>query len=119
MNQKNKGEFGIHTLEQVDGERYAKGFNIAFDNGLELSIQFGLGNYCENKKEVKKEPYDDRLFQNDDDDIIVKSKTAEIAIFNGDESFTEEIFGDDVLKYKTPNELIGIMQKVAEWRPEK
>ena len=114
MNQENKGEFGVYTLNAPDGERYASGFNISFDNGLELSIQFGLGTFSDNYHEITKEPYDG-IFDNG---IVVKAKAAEIAVFNEDGFFTEEIFGEDVLKYITPEELVEIMKKVAEWRPK-
>ena len=115
----NKGEFGLHTLTQPDGECYAKGFNIKFDNGLEASIQFGEGNYCDNRRRVNKKTFNN-IFNSG---IVISSKTAEVAVFTDDESyeydvFTPEIFGKDVLSYVTPNELINVLIQIANWKPE-
>lgn len=48
-----------------------KGFQITFDNGVILSVQFGPGNYCENKDLDFDIPKKERFY---------RSKNAEIAI---------------------------------------
>lgn len=55
-----------------------KGFHITFENGLEASVQWGAGNYCDNRF-----PKDNSLHPFDRD---AESNTAEVAVFgtNGD-----------------------------------
>jgi hypothetical protein len=35
-----------------------KGFHMSFANGLTISVQFGRGNYCANKRAEKNSPFD-------------------------------------------------------------
>lgn len=60
-----------------------KGFQVHFPNGVMLSVQFGPGNYCENRAKDWHQP---------SKDIRWESKDAEIAMFlpNGD------LYDDDV-----------------------
>ena len=111
MNQENNSEFSIHTIKDVDGDIYASGFCMRFNNGLEMSVQFGLGNYCTNKKCIDKEetPLG----------ILVKSKNAEVIVYNDYKDYTMDIFGRDAVMYASPDGLIKIMQMIAEWRLEK
>lgn len=68
----------------------ASGFQITFENGNTISVQFGWGNYCENRDESKPTCVD-----------------AEIAIWNSDNKWYD--FGSDTVQgWCTPNE-------VAEW----
>ena len=50
-----------------------KGFRMGFDNGFEISVQWGPGNYCERKDEDFDKPQEERFWE---------SKSAEIAIFD-------------------------------------
>ena len=83
-----------------------KGFRMKFDNGFEISVQWGTMNYCEKKnlmaeyKDEMKEP-------------IWESKSAEIAVFN-DEGMVP-IGGDDqVIGWLTPDEVAKVITIVAE-----
>jgi hypothetical protein len=74
------------------------GFHIAFANGYTVSVQFGYGNYCDNR------------YGNDGD----KSANAEVAAWKtdgGDWVRLGEI--DDVTGYQTPDQVLAIMAMIA------
>jgi len=50
-----------------------KGFHLIFANGVVLSVQFGRGNYCENR---------DISWEEQDQNELLSSEDAEIAIWN-------------------------------------
>jgi hypothetical protein len=81
-----------------------KGFQMVFENGWTISVQFGYGNYCDNYQHP--EGFDFAKGLN-----AVQSSDAEIAIWSGDtwesEWYTFEN-GDTVLGYQTQDQ-------VAEW----
>lgn len=64
-----------------------KGFHLTFANGLTLSVQFGRGNYCQNRNITS-------------DEQFLSSKDAEIAIWNGEKYLTnqanKDIYGVDL-----------------------
>jgi len=64
-----------------------KGLQMTFENGLTISIQFGVGNYCERRSFTAS-------FQSEMSEPIICSKTAEIAIWDGVNN--EYNFGSDV-----------------------
>ena len=51
-----------------------KGFQMTFDNGFRLSVQWGIGNYCQRKS--------DGQFGDEMKDKFWESISAEIAVFN-------------------------------------
>ena len=70
---------------------FNRGFQMTFNNGLTISVQFGTGNYCERRNMTTS-------YRGDMDGAtpIIKSGTAEIAIWN-----TEQVwfnFGSDTVK---------------------
>ena len=72
------------------------GLTITFDNGYSINIQFGIGNYCENRSESKN-----------------KSKNVEVSIFDKDDIFYRlEGMTDDVKGYVQMDELADIIQQV-------
>jgi hypothetical protein len=84
-----------------------KGFQMKFTNELTISVQFGLGNYCESKTLQKS-------FEKDSSEIekafpemgvpLVESSSAEIAIW--DDKGTWFNFGyEDVKGWVSPNEV--------------
>jgi len=82
-----------------------KGFQITFQNGWTISVQFGKGNYCEvgyigeYGGEMKK--------------LRHYSKDAEIAIFKGEEWYN---FGTDTVSgYCEPKEVAEWISKVSNW----
>lgn len=66
-----------------------KGFQLTFDNGLSISVQFGAGNYCSNRQSSTK--YKSELQQD-----TTSSNNAEIAIWNEEGKWFN--FGYDTVK---------------------
>lgn len=62
---------------------HASGFHITFSNGYTISVQFGIGNYCEHHPEMLNASGDiiERMSQPRKAEIW-SSKDAEIAIFD-------------------------------------
>lgn len=71
------------------------GISMTFENGYTISIQFGFGNYCENK------------FLSKDN-----SKDVEIAYFKGDGDLISFEDGDQVKGYVSMDELADYIQMV-------
>lgn len=65
--------------DKFDKTQIASGFRMTFSNGNTISVQFGIGNYCENRDESK-----------------TSSKNAEIAIWNKENVWYN--FGSDEVK---------------------
>ncbi len=89
-------------LKITDG----KGFHLAFENGLTISVQFGYGNYCANKHKSPKEN---------------RCTSAEIAIFptkniKGVDWLTNKFLpksrGMDVVGWVKPDELASLIRRV-------
>ena len=68
---------------------YNKGFSLTFENGLTISVQFGVMNYCE-RRSLTKDLTDDLK------NYITGSKNAEIAIWDKNNIYFS--FGDDHVK---------------------
>jgi hypothetical protein len=83
-----------------------KGFHMAFENGWTISVQFGTGNYCDNRTYELYTPEEDRRVGRDG------SLTAEIAAWGADgERYN---FGDDTVKgWVSANEVVKWMHKFA------
>ena len=78
-----------------------KGFTLGFDNGYRLSVQFGLGNYCDNREGTRE-----------------TSKTAEIAVMDANLQFVGQelgIFtnGDDVEGWADTERVLEVMGLVG------
>lgn len=87
-----------------------RGFQMTFDNGWTVSVQFGTGNYCENRS---LEPAGDYL-RADRDAGARGCKTAEIAAWNKNETWYD--FGNDQVKgYCTPDEVAAFIAKIARF----
>ena len=81
---------------KFNSNNIASGIQITFKNGFTISIQFGFGNYCENKFTGRN-----------------SSKDAEIAIFDKDDNFYQiEGMSDDVVGYCNMNEVADYIYKV-------
>jgi hypothetical protein len=84
-----------------------KGFALTFSNGWTVSVQFGPGNYCENRATDFDAPRKAGVWQ---------CATAEIAAW--DRNRIWHSFGDDEVKgYCTPNEVLAFCQMIAA-KPE-
>lgn len=65
------------------------GFQMTFENGWTISVQFGYGNYCDNNRHPDGFDFGKNL-------DIVQSSDAEIAIWDSEGSWYN--FGDDTVK---------------------
>jgi len=76
-----------------------KGFHITFDNGVTVSVQFGYGDYCDNKESTEPANYYDNYTTplRDLGRILCECDNAEIAIFS---SRTEEFITKEYMKYR-------------------
>jgi len=80
-----------------------KGFCLTFENNLTISVMFGVGNYCE-RRDYNADYKNEMKIEGD---CVIKSKSAEIAIWDKDNNWFN--FGSDQVKgYVSASE-------VAEW----
>ena len=85
-----------------------KGFRVEFSNGWKISVQFGHGNYCENRDVWSVGT--GMTFAKD-----VSSKDAEIAVIDPDGNFcpTALLDNDDVEGWCSPARVLQVMNWVA------
>lgn len=91
-----------------------KGFRMTFENGLTASVQWGAGNYCDNRNNI------DLLFSKES----AQSNTAEVAVFGVDDEFidislfiTDSNCSDDVVAgYLTPNQIVDFLAAVKNYK---
>lgn len=69
---------------------YNNGFHITFENGYTVSVQFGKGNYSDQGE-----------------------TTAEVAAWGPDRKWVKLSEYDDVKGWCTPNEVLEIMNQIA------
>ncbi len=77
-----------------------KGFHLKFDNGLTISVQIGVGNYCNNKDYTK-------IIDFERTQITVECYDAEIAIWD-EENTWFSFDGGDIVKGWVTTQEIGI-----------
>ena len=70
---------------------YNKGFSMKFENGIEISVQWGTMNYCSRKN--------DGDWDESTRDTRWKSSTAEIAIFNNNVTDEDALSGKDMIVF--------------------
>jgi hypothetical protein len=93
-----------------------KGFHITFENGLEASVQWGAGNYCDNHF-----PEDmDFTFSKD-----AESNTAEVAVVRGSKFvdisafLPDDIYHDTMVAgYLTPDQVVDFLAAVKNYKGE-
>ncbi len=85
-----------------------KGFQMKFDNGYELSVQFGVHNYCERHSHNP-----DHFYTNDQYHELYSSNDAEVAVFNPYDNFVQLSDYDAVVGHVTPDELARFIPLVA------
>jgi len=84
-----------------------KGFVMTFANGWTISVQFGYGNYCDNRNHPNGFGFSQKQ-------EITESQDAEIAIWDKDGEWYD--FGNDQVKaYQTAEEVAEWINKVASW----
>jgi hypothetical protein len=88
-----------------DHRRRSTGFQITFENGWTVSVQFGPYNYCERHDDI---PDANGVYE------VRPSANAEVAVLDPKGKFAPpKWWGDDVLGYQTPTDVLNLMQKVA------
>lgn len=93
-----------------------KGFHMTFENGLTVSVQWGLGNYCDNRNIM------DFSFTKD-----MESSDAEVGVFHGERilnvnnflSEKDACWHDDVAGYLTPEQVVDLLVRVKEYPADK
>ncbi len=87
----------------------SKGFHIEFENGLSVSVQFGRGNYCDNRTAEPDELKGD-----------IKSETAEIAVFNANGNWMTKQFlpknNGDVMGYLSADNVADLIIAVKNYK---
>ena len=81
-----------------------KGFRMGFDNGFEISVQWGPGNYCERKDEDFDKPQEERFWE---------SRTAEIAIFDSKDNSMITLGEDNVDGWLTSDKVAKVITMVS------
>lgn len=91
-----------------------KGFQMKFENGLTISVQFGIMNYCERRKfdlDYLSEMKTDIVNIINSKIDIVQSANAEIAIWDENDNWFN--FGTDQVKgWCSPDEVADWIHKV-------
>jgi hypothetical protein len=88
--------------EKNFGITQGKGFHITFENGYTVSVQFGYGNYCDNRDvEIKNE---NGVISND----------AECAAWNKNGDWVKLDEYDNVKGYMSPKEVLALMNKISK-----
>ena len=84
-----------------------KGFQLTFENGWTISVQFGYGNYCDNRHHPERLALHNRQ--------VVESGDAEIAIW--DKNGVDYTFdnGDIVKGWCSADEVADWIDKVSRW----
>ena len=83
-----------------------KGFQITFDNGWTISVQWGKGNYCDRR--------DYSMFSMATEDGVVECKNAEVAVWDADGVWLPlQDSGDDVIGWQTPDEVAALITRVS------
>jgi hypothetical protein len=92
-----------------------KGFRITFENGLTASVQWGLGNYCDNRSNFE---------LGFDGKTPAESNDAEVAVLNRHKDFMnldqflpEELrSGDVVAGWLTPDQIAEFLMAVKNYK---
>ena len=87
-----------------------KGFHITFENGVTISVQFGMGNYGDN--------YDlGQVSHHNYSDPVPPSRTAEVAAWNSNKEWfdfeTKQFGKGNPLGRQNPNEVLALMNELA------
>jgi hypothetical protein len=91
---------------KVQKDQFNTGFQITFENGWTVSVQFGRGNYCSNRTEWNPISASDR--------ILFQSEDAEVAAW--DENGIWYRFENDTVKgYCKPDEVADFIAKVKAY----
>ena len=81
-----------------------KGFHMRFANGWTASVQWGPGNYCDNR---------DEDFMDAEAVAASGSRTAEVAAWSGTKGLVELPGGDTVMGYQSSAQVLEFLRWVA------
>ncbi len=84
-----------------------KGFQITFSNGFTASVQFGYGNYCENKHDDTQQFHLGYTYTHD-----VKCANAEVAFWHKDQDGMDEPHG-----WIEPDAVAAFLLNVSQFEP--
>lgn len=87
-----------------------RGFHMSFANGYTVSVQFGYGNYC---NERGTEVSVDDIHEWDREKGSRGDSTAEVAVFAPDGELLPIGDGDSVIGWQTPEQVADIITKYA------
>ena len=86
-----------------------KGFQMTFENGWTVSVQFGYGNYCANRDNKSATT----LFGIYDGPV--ESLTAEIAAWDKNGEWFKFEDGQDVRGYTTPDQVADLIEVIRRF----
>jgi hypothetical protein len=88
-----------------------KGFQMTFANGWTVSVQFGPGNYCDNRD---MNPRFGESFDRAERDAGKQgSATAEIAAWDKNNKWFEFPDGENVMGWVTPDDVVKFIEEIA------
>ena len=92
------------------------GFQLEFDNGWTASVQFGIGNYC-NNRDNRGNPFKDipEFLQCDNAEIAAWRTDSKGSTSNGWYQFSD---GQEVNGWQTTAEVLEFLQLVAKFEGE-
>ena len=80
------------------------GFHMTFANGYTLSVQWGPGNYCDNKGARYGH-------------AAPESRTAEVAVWDTNDEWVKLSENDNVRGWQTVEDVVTLMAVVASLKP--
>lgn len=88
-----------------------KGFHLTFANGIMLSVQFGRGNYCENRHITWDEEKKNKSLSSKDAEIAIWDKEGEYLTNEANKDIYGEELHDDVKGWLSVTDVV----KFANW----
>lgn len=90
-----------------------KGFNMTFENGLTISVQWGAGNYCENHDKGDFTCRTDAHSDNAEIAVLYNGKFLNIEPFVPNHCYHDDV----VCGWLSPEEVLYAMNKVQAFNP--
>lgn len=93
-----------------------KGFQLSFKNGLTVSVQFGYGNYCSNKKETQHSKTDCRC---NNAEVAVFRTHPDDTVIDSSQWMTHKFFpkiDDDVVGWLNTDEIATLIRRVKIYK---
>jgi len=81
-----------------------KGFQMTFANGYTISVQFGNGNYCDNRY------YGNPL---SGDQSVPPSSNAEVAVWDKDGNWVQLRPDGDEIGWQTPDDVAALIASIS------